>query len=364
MPHGYPISARETLPEWLFNEWNDINVIEPKLFPDSQLLDSIPFYYINNSTLSKNYIDMCYKYGNDVSHVFLAPWIKTGGAELVMFNYINALIKSKLADNIVLILTRDADLEWQDKLPPSVRIIELGKNCSSLSPDKQEKLLATFLTQMSPKIIHNINSDLGYRIFTKFGETLSQVSNLFISVFCEDITIEGKITGYPFMYLPNCIDNLTGIFLDNQNFIDKLCNIYAFDKNKFHVHYQPIKLCKAKDIPVINKDYFNILWAGRLDRQKKPDILLKIAEKCKGLPFKFHVYGSAVLDKNKYETKLSTLPNIVYYGKYDRLFSLDTSKYDIFLYTSQWDGLPNVILEAMACGLPVIAPKIGGIPKP
>ena len=70
--HGYPISARETLPEWLFNEWNDINVIEPKLFPDSQLLDSIPFYYINNSTLSKNYIDMCYKYGNDVSHVFFS----------------------------------------------------------------------------------------------------------------------------------------------------------------------------------------------------------------------------------------------------------------------------------------------------
>ena len=235
---------------------------------------------------------------------FLAPWIKTGGAELVMFNYINALIKSKLADNIVLILTRDADLEWQDKLPPSVRIIELGKNFSSLSPDKQEKLLATFLTQMSPKIIHNINSDLGYRIFTKFGETLSQVSNLFISVFCEDITIEGKITGYPFMYLPNCIDNLTGIFLDNQNFIDKLCNIYAFDKNKFHVHYQPIKLCKAKDIPVINKDYFNILWAGRLDRLRRSLIF------CSKLPKNVRDYHlnsmfTAVLYLIKINMKLS-----------------------------------------------------------
>ena len=35
--------------------------------------------------------------------------------------------------------------------------------------------------------------------------------------------------------------------------------------------------------------------------------------------------------------------------------------YDALLYTSTFDGLPNVVLEAMGWGLPVIAPDVGGI---
>lgn len=47
----------------------------------------------------------------------------------------------------------------------------------------------------------------------------------------------------------------------------------------------------------------------------------------------------------------------------DRFLSLVYSAADVFIIPSQEDNLPNTVLEAMACGTPVIGFDVGGIPE-
>lgn len=105
-----------------------------------------------------------------------------------------------------------------------------------------------------------------------------------------------------------------------------------------------------------------MLWASRLDREKRPDLLPRIANHLALLApdMRIDIFGSAVL--GAFDPRcLAGLPNLVYRGSFEGFASLDHSAYDAFVYTTAYGGMPNVVLEAIAAGLPVIAPDVGGI---
>ena len=55
------------------------------------------------------------------------------------------------------------------------------------------------------------------------------------------------------------------------------------------------------------------------------------------------------------------LSNLYWHGGFKSFASLPLERFDAFLYTGLYDGIPNVLLEAGAHRLPIVAPLIGGI---
>lgn len=361
---SFSAQVGESLPPWLLSEWKAIDAVEPGVFPGRDHVRTTPLYRVPRSRLGQRYLDLWAACGEDhPTHVFLLPWLQRGGADVEALNYVRAVAGYPNA-RVVVIATENAPSPWAARLSGSVRFVDFGVRHSDLTAAERDRLLTRLLLQRPPRVIHNLNSSLGYELFTRYGRALRDQSRLYVSAFCDDYSPDGRSTGYSFRHLPACIDVLTCVAADNEAFLRILADTFAFDPAKLAVHYQPVELGAAPwGVARRRGDVLHVLWAGRLDRQKRVDVLAGIAKASQHLPIQFHVYGAPHLDRDPALRDLGGLGNTTMYGAYDGFASLPVRAMDCFLYTSAWDGLPNVLLEAIASGLPVVAPAVGGIPE-
>lgn len=101
-----------------------------------------------------------------------------------------------------------------------------------------------------------------------------------------------------------------------------------------------------------------LITVGRLDVQKDYDTLLSVAKKLSNARINILLYliGEGPL-KSQLLTKINKLKinkNVIITGYVQNIFSY-LKKSHIFLFSSFYEGFGYTILEAMSCGLPIIA---------
>lgn len=121
------------------------------------------------------------------------------------------------------------------------------------------------------------------------------------------------------------------------------------------------------DIQVNNKVKYvdrvpKIIMVARFAPPKKQLQLLEALNRIRNISWEMYFAGEGVqLEEAKNFVKHADLKNRVHFlGNRDDINDL-LNKSHIFVLLSEWEGLPLSILEAMRCGLPIIASDVGGV---
>ena len=145
-----------------------------------------------------------------------------------------------------------------------------------------------------------------------------------------------------------------------------LVSYFGLNESKIQTIYNPINVEEVVSLSEenVSHPFFNnkiarpvIIAIGRLTRPKNYPLLLQaFAEVSKQKPVSLIILGQGALRDELISLgkSLGIQDNISFIGFQKNPFSW-LKRSDLFILSSDWEGFGNVIIEAMACGIPVIS---------
>lgn len=362
LPRSMPARLHQ-LPAWARADMDDLaRSVDPLLSPDKFLAARPDGYLppIHWTQAGAAYRRLRAQLHDDrYDTVFLVPWLKRGGADLGVLHHVRACHET-FGQRTLVIATEPYDSPWAARLPSGVQFLEAGHELAGLSSDhaEQEAVLARLLIQLAPCRLHLVGSHAGWRMLARHGKALRQATRLYASLYCDDRDTHGYREGCAVRYLADAAPHLQAVVTDNSVSPEEWIRTLGVPRDLFHVVHFPAPAPPA--VPIEYTPGKRLLWASRLDRQKRPDLLARLTDT---LPdYHWDVYGAQVVPGHGGDVgALCKARNVSLHGGYDDFRQIVRADHAAFVYTSDWDGLPNVLLEAASAGLPIVAPDVGGI---
>lgn len=293
---------------------------------------------------------------NAKSILVIVPWLTFGGAEKVNLEILEALQTDGW--DITIITTKQKRHEWKDKFRSvSDRIIHIENFPEKLQTYiitetvKKLNIDVTFISNsisgyLSCKHIHELcyTADLTH---SEGGSEDQGGSPAFAAMFDEYIDSRIVIS-----------DRLKNLYI----------NQYQIDPEKIEVIRNGVDIVeinnRIKDIELdsnieafISKGHI-VTWAARMSPEKQPEKVVELARSMND--YNFILIGDGELFPSIQQQ--ASYSNILLTGARDNeVVKKIISMSDLVILTSQFEGVPMVILESMALGKPVVTTNVGAI---
>ncbi len=286
---------------------------------------------------------------------FLAGTLGRGGAEQQLFYMLKALLASG-AQPQVLCLTEHE--HWQERIEAlGVPVQWVGRRGSRAW--RLGQIVAT-LRRNPPDILQSQHFYTNLYVAAAARLLGSREVGAMRNDGVSEVQAGGKVLGSLSLKTPRTLAANSRLAIKNaRSFGVSAARLHLLpnvvDTNRFAVNGNSVD------------ESIRIIAVGRLVEQKRMDRFLNVVAQLRAkspVKVKATIVGGGPL-RGQLERRAAELE--LFPGTIEFTGSVgDVAAYyrtaDILVLTSDWEGTPNVVLEAMASGVPVVATKVGGVP--
>lgn len=280
-----------------------------------------------------------------ISVMFILPDLETGGAERIVTTIANHLSRDRFEPKILLLRKQGGYLDFLKK---DIEIIDLNI-------ERIRNSLKPILSQ-----IYRRKPDI---VFSGFGEVNAYLS-LFIKLFPkikfiarETNVVSEHITRKEIKFFYNFYNNYQQIIAQSDDMMNDLVHNFNIKKHKITKINNPVdfdfineKLLISTKPESFQYNYKNVVAIGNLSARKGFDNLLKVFSRLKNEKIILHILGDGrdreLLNQMK---DFLGLKKVVFHGRQENPYQF-LKFADLFILSSRYEGFPNVLLEAGACG--------------
>ena len=284
------------------------------------------------------------------SIIFILPDLETGGAERIVTTIANHLPRDRFEPKIMLLRKEGGYLV---DLKDDVEIIDLK------TPRIRHSIIPIL------KEIRKRKPDI---VFSGFGEVNAYIS-LFIKFFPkvkfiarETNVVSQHVTRPEIKFFYRFYNNFHKIICQSDDMKNDLMSHFSIKSDKLFKINNPVdfdaikaKIAEGHQPEAFQSPYKHVVAIGNLSARKGFDNLLRVFSELKNEKIKLHILGDGrdkdMLHQMKEELNLE---NVIFHGRQSNPYQFLTHA-DLFILSSRYEGFPNVLLEAGACGTYALA---------
>ena len=352
----------------LLEDIKQLNKIDPLAIYNNR--DFINFVAVSPIAIPSPVDDIYFNLCNisdieNITDLLLMPHITQGGADKAMIELCRTL--SKNGRHVLAIATNAGDNNrWASKIReiPNVIFLERDVDFSANKiNDKDLEIMLLRMVQNWPKLktLTVMNSGVGYNLINNWHKEMCKFVKIYVHSWCFYINEYG-MTGEPFI-TSLVYPYIDCLITDGEAYKKQLMDINGWDGKKIRPIYLPINPVEQKTDYSIKR---KIMYAGRFGSQKRIDLILQSREELAKNNIDIVFYGSVDQSDNLYDSTrdmdlIESSDNTEYAGPFNDFNKLPINDVDILILPTRYEGLPNIVLEALKSNLFVIAGDAGSI---